>query len=107
MQGASSCSELVQPAHQEPIRNDDVEAQMSYLRSGSGAPEVFEGIYWLDMTGYYQTRAERPNQTGEYEVIPGNSSWYKTFPHNWPHTTLQLAISFGAFPYDPETRCMK
>lgn len=94
-------------AHATTVKADDVENQLSYLRSGSGAPEVLEGIYWMDQSGYYQTRPDRPDQAGWYEVVPGKYKWYETFPHNLPSAAAELLMSFGSFPYDKATRCVR
>jgi len=104
----SVCEELVNgAAHPIAVRNDDVENQLSYIRQGSGAPEVFEGIYWMDQTGYYQTRPDRPDQGGRYEVALGESLWHKTFPHTLPSAAAELLLSFGGSAYDNETRCVR
>lgn len=102
-----ACKELVSSkAHPVAVRNDDVENQLSYLARGSAAPEVLQGIYWMDQTGYYQTRPDRPDQAGDYEVVSGKSAWYKTFPHTLPSAAAELLLSFGPSTYDNESRCL-
>jgi len=93
--------------HATTVKADDVENQLSYLRSGSGAPEVLEGIYWMDQSAYYQTRPDRPDQAGWYEVVPGKYKWYEAFPHNLPVAAADVLMAFGSFPYDKAARCVR
>jgi len=94
-------------AVQVTIGNDDVEHQLGFAGPESGLPSALHGILWMDQTGYYQTRPDRPDQSGDYETLPGQNSSYKTFPHNLESAFTDLLVSFAGSVWDNSTQCAR
>jgi len=71
------------------FRNDQVENELAYAKTGSEVPEGLHGIWWMD-----QFATQLP--------IPGDES----YPYNFPGKCDEFLVSWGEQTYDPKTRCL-
>jgi len=94
--------------YEKLIKNDRVEHELAYAKSGSDVPKSLHGVFWMDM--FYQSSiAEDPT----YENKP---SWIKDLEHIFPKIApamvapdLETLVCFGDEPgvWDAKTRTLK
>jgi hypothetical protein len=94
--------------YEKRIKNDRVEHELAYAKTGSDVPSSLHGVFWMDM--FYQSSiAKDPT----YQNKP---SWIKDLQHILPNIApamvapdLETLVCFGDKPamWDPETRTLK
>jgi len=72
------------------IRNDEVEQELEYARTGSAIPETLHGIFWMD-------------QRGKHLPIPSDPDYKQVCAS----AADELLVTFGEGNWDPEELCFR
>jgi len=72
------------------IRNDEVENELAYPKTGSAIPDVLQGIWWMD-------------QRGMHLPIPSDPD----YKYDFPTAVDELLITFAEHRWNPKTLCLE
>jgi len=78
------------------IRNDEVENELAYPKTGSAIPKVLQGIFWMDQRGKHLPIASDP----DYKQVGPNAAdelLVTLAEHRWNPDTLCLEDAAGLF----------
>jgi len=73
------------------IKNDEVEHELAYAKTGSELPPALHGIFWMDQRG---VNVPAVNAAGDPDYRQVGST-----------AADELLVSFGETHWDPKTRC--